>query len=130
MRSNSPLKVDEHALRAACADVLDAPSRRRVATPAMSRSSVLTCTLKMRYRLTWLISTAPYVRRNLARLDSLHRRGLLGAGGLDVEQVFQLHVRVFRILHGDEVLVAGLVVDPEIAVDRDAGVDGGHRPAR
>ena len=59
--------------------------------------------------------------------DSLTGVDCLAAGGLDVEHVVQLHGRVVRILHGHEILVAGLDVDPEIAVDGDAGVQGGHR---
>ena len=94
------------------------------ATPARSRFSVFTCTLKMRYRATWLTSTAPVLGCKCTRL--LSRTSLWSAVRAgNVQQVFQLAMRIFGILHGDEVLIARLVVDPEIAIDRDAGIDRG-----
>ena len=59
-----------------------------------------------------------------AELDGIW---LVGAGGHDVQHVFEFHFRIFGILHADEVLVAALGVDPEVAVDSDAGIHrGGH----
>ena len=94
--------------------------------PRSCPSLTLSWTLKIGCRLAWLTSTARWVRRKWARRGQLDRNVLLGAGRLDVEQVVQLHGRVVRVLHGHEILVAGLDVDPEVAVDRDAGVQGGH----
>src|SRR5262249_5332567 len=46
-------------------------------------------------------------------------------GGEDVLQRLHGGVGVLGELHADEVLVAALGVDPEVAVDRHAGVHGG-----
>ncbi len=97
------------------------------ATLAMSRPSVLSCTLKTGIRSTWFSSTAPLVRWNFARLDSFTGVDCLTPVASMLSRSSSFDSGVVGVLHRHEVLVAALHVDPEIAVEGDAGVQGGHR---
>src|SRR5205807_7277228 len=62
---------------------------------------------------------------DLHQAAELYRDGLVRAGRHHVQDVLELHVRIFGVLDRHEVLVAAFGIDPEIAIDGHAGVHGG-----